>query len=290
MSSIHELASAKINLSLKVLGRRGDGYHELQSLVVFADIGDRLTLYPDDDFGLEVSGRFGADIEGGNLIERVVELLNAREPGFISGRFYLVKELPVAAGIGGGSSDAAAALRAIRTANPEFSNSHIEWNEIAASIGADVPVCLLGRSSIMEGIGEKVRPVDLPSGLFLLLVNSGLRISTAKIFHALDAGPLANIDQDGAGRFADDIGTFDGLIRHMEMVGNDLEAPVVSMFPEIGAIKSSILNCEACIYSGLSGSGATCFGLFSDKGAAWAACDRLQADHPGWWVAMGKIT
>ena len=204
---ISEVAPAKINLSLRVLGRRSDGYHELQSVVVFTDIGDHLAFEPGDAFELQISGPFASAIEGVNLIEHASRSITAVEPRIITGRFQLEKLLPVAAGIGGGSANAAAALRLMRAANPEFAST-IDWMGCAGSIGADVPVCFLRRPAIMEGIGERVRPVDIAHGLFLLLVNSGAQLSTAEIFKRLDAPPLAGSGAKGESPQVPDLGVF----------------------------------------------------------------------------------
>ncbi len=288
MSPIHELARAKINLSLKVIGRRDDGYHLLKSLVVFAEIADRLTLVSGDEFDLRITGPFAAQIEGINLIDRVERLVKTVEPRLVSGQYHLEKMLPVSAGIGGGSADAAAAIRAIRTANPEFSNANIDWMKIAEAVGADVPVCLLQQAAIMEGVGEKVRPVEVAPDLSLVLVNSGERLSTAEIFHKLDARAIMS-EENKEGEFAQDVGTLDGLIRHMEAIGNDLEGPALSMSPKIAVIKSMLMDCDGCVYAGLSGSGPTCFALFPQDGFAREAVDRLRADNPDWWIVSTRI-
>src|SRR5262245_34650411 len=153
-----ECARAKINLTLSVLGRRPDGYHELESLVSFADVADTLTLRTGPDCRITVRGPFAADIEGPNLLERALALLRECDTGLRLGPVELEKNLPVAAGLGGGSADAAALLRAVRRANPERAEQ-VPWHEVAARLGADVPVCLLGKPALMRGIGDRIEPL-----------------------------------------------------------------------------------------------------------------------------------
>jgi len=294
MVQVTEKARAKINLTLQIVGRRSDGYHELRSLVVFADIADELVLDPGDEFALQVDGPFAQMIEGGNLIERVCGALEDLDPNIRTGAIHLEKNLPVAAGIGGGSADAAAVLRVLKSANPEISDS-FDWMGCAASIGADVPVCYVGRSAIMEGIGEKVRPVHTMPEFSLLLVNSGAQISTADIFGRLDAPVIgeqsemvAGTEIDGGydGQLAFD---FDELVDHMKTIGNDLEQPALEICPEITEIKGAIVANDGCAHSSLSGSGATCFGVFALHQAALAAEKRMQLMHPDWWVKAVRV-
>ena len=191
MTTLTELARAKVNLTLTVHGKRADGYHELESLVAFAELGDKLTMQVDHPFSLRVTGPFASAIDGDNLIERAVSRLRACEPKLRFGTFVLEKNLPVAAGIGGGSADAAAAVRLIQRANPEVSHS-IDWHTIAVSLGADVPVCLASETVVMRGFGETVsEALSMPQFHAVLVKARGPAIAhkTATVFKALAAGP-----------------------------------------------------------------------------------------------------
>ncbi|MBX9589045.1 MAG: 4-(cytidine 5'-diphospho)-2-C-methyl-D-erythritol kinase, partial [Hyphomonadaceae bacterium] len=185
---VRELAPAKINLTLAVRGRRADGYHELESLVTFADIHDAVVLEPGAEGSVTVAGAFAQYIGGENLLIRALALLREAEPGLRLGSVRLEKNLPVAAGLGGGSADAAALLRAVRRANPKHAGG-VPWLEIAARLGADVPVCLGARPALMWGIGEKIAPVPRLPPLHAVIVNPRLPLPTADVFAALAAGP-----------------------------------------------------------------------------------------------------
>src|SRR6476646_10188178 len=186
---LHETARAKINLTLTVLGRRLDGYHELESLVTFADIGDRVVLHPGPDCRVTASGPFATDIEGPNLLNRTLALLREADRDLLLGAVELEKNLPVAAGVGGGSADAAAVLRAVRRVNPERAGS-IDWHGLAARLGADVPVCLAEIPARMRGVGDRIEPLDAahrPPPLAAVLVNARVPLPTAQVFTALAA-------------------------------------------------------------------------------------------------------
>ena len=188
---IREIARAKINLTLTVLGRRPDGYHDIESLVTFADIGDLVTLVSRPDRRLATSGPFAVDIEGENLLSTALMLLRETDPDLQLGAVELEKNLPVAAGLGGGSADAAALLRAVRQANPERAGA-IPWHELAARLGADVPVCLAGTPALMRGIGDRIAPLAVAPGgasLAAVLVNPRLALATAQVFQAFAASP-----------------------------------------------------------------------------------------------------
>jgi len=288
ISQVSESARAKVNLTLRIIGRRSDGYHALQSLVVFADIADQLVLTPGGEFALHVTGPFAQKIEGGNLIQLVCERVLDSYPGMRAGSFHLEKNLPVAAGIGGGSADAAAALRTINFANPEVSTA-IDWMKLAASIGADVPVCYVGRSSLMEGIGEIVRLVFGMPEFSLLLVNSGVQISTAEIFRRLNAPSINQADEVDAPFIGQKLPSFEAMVDLMRNVGNDLEEPALELCPGIADIKSEIAHQDGCAHAALSGSGATCFGVFQTHALAVEAERRMAAAHPSWWVKAARV-
>lgn len=280
-------APAKVNLSLSVLGRRADGYHELDSLVAFAGVGDELILSPGEPPGVQISGPFGAGLSTGpdNLVLKAERVLREEIAGLRSGRFHLVKRLPVASGIGGGSADAAAALRLLARLN-DLPLSHPALLAAAARIGADVPVCLEARARVMRGIGERLsQPLRLPR-LFALLVNPGVAVETAPVFRALGLQP----GQAHTGRVEPfqaeepSPATSASLIAALAASGNDLEAPARSVALAIGEVLSALSALSGCRLARMSGSGATCFALFDDCRASAAAAKLLAHGRPDWWV------
>lgn len=279
---VRENAWAKVNLSLRVLGRREDGYHELQSLVVFAAAADGIEAHPSDGLTLELRGPFGAGLSNGpeNLVLRAARGLRDLCGGGAGAHLKLRKNLPVASGIGGGSADAAATLRALmrlwRIAPDEPA-----LMRLAASLGADVPVCLDPSPALMGGIGEKlVRLPRLPR-LYLLLANPGRPLSTAEVFRALAAPPLA---ETPAKRPLPEFDSRDDLVGWLRHEPNDLERPACGLLSLIGEVIDEIASTPGCRLARMSGSGATCFGLYDDEAAAAAAARLLAAAHPGWWV------
>ena len=280
-------APAKVNLSLSVLGRRTDGYHELDSLVAFAGVGDALSLLPGEPGDMQISGPFAAGLSTGpdNLVLKAERVLREEIGGLSSGRFHLVKRLPVASGIGGGSADAAAALRLLARLN-DLPLSHPALLAAAGRIGADVPVCLEARARVMRGIGERLgQPLRLPR-LFALLVNPGVAVETAPVFRALGlqpglrhAGGVAAFKAEGSAPV-----TSASLIAALGASGNDLEASARSVAPAIGEVLSVLLALPGCRLARMSGSGATCFALFDDCGASAAAGKHLAKQQRDWWV------
>ncbi|POR48107.1 4-(cytidine 5'-diphospho)-2-C-methyl-D-erythritol kinase [Bosea psychrotolerans] len=277
-------ARAKVNLSLKVLGRRADGYHELESLVAFAGVGDELTLEPGAELGLSIGGPLGGGLEAGerNLVLRAARAL-ADEAGPLRwGRFHLVKRLPVASGIGGGSADAAGALRLLARLNG-MSRGEPALLRAAARVGADVPVCLDSRARLMAGIGERLgEPLRLPP-LFAVLVNPGVPVETAAVFREL--GLQRGQDLSPAGAMPDlALPSVNALVAMLEGSGNDLEAPARRVAPVLGDVLAGLAALPGCRLARMSGSGATCFALFVDCRASAAAAKALQKSRPGWWV------
>lgn len=281
---LSEKAFAKINLTLRVLGRRADGYHELESLVVFADVGDTLQLQTGAPLALEIDGPFaeacGAPAD--NLVLKAAAALSARVEGLRLGRFVLTKKLPVASGIGGGSADAAAALRLLVHGNRQifsrvdFTDSRLQ--EAALAIGADVPVCLASRARIMRGVGEKLLdPLDLPP-LPALLVNPGVPLSTHEVFGKL-TGRL-----DGPPSPAPVPLEFGALIEWLDANGNDLTQPAIACVPVIADVLSALSALPGVRLVRMSGSGPTCFALFAASDEAAAAGRTLQAEHKDWWI------
>jgi len=283
---IRETARAKVNLTLAVLGRRADGYHDLESLVTFADIADGLTLEPGRDCRITVSGPFAETITGANLLETALAVLRAADPGLVLGDVALEKHLPVAAGLGGGSADAAALLRAVRRANPERAGA-VAWNVLAARLGADVPVCLAGRPALIRGIGDRIGPSPGVAGLppiAAVLVNPRLPLPTARVFQALDARGVAGRTLP-CNAFRD----LPSLAAYMGAVGNDLEPPAVSLLPVIAQVKAALAAQDGCLVAAMSGSGPTCVGLFEADAPAARGAAALAGAHPGWWVARTRL-
>ena len=277
---ITETAQAKINLTLKIRGRRPDGYHELVSLVTFAAVGDRVTLEPEAPFGIETNGPFASAIEGENLIGWACRLVREALPGVRIGRILLTKRLPVAAGLGGGSADAAAVLRALARSEPAMAG--LDLHAIAARLGADVPVCLRQRPALMWGIGERLVGIpDLPS-FWLVLANPGVPLATADVFTALRAPPLAiaPLPPEPPPSFA----TLDDLVGIMRDQGNDLQPVAVRLRPQIADVLAALRASRGCLVAALAGSGPTCFGIFAAEGPARIAADEMAAIRPDWWV------
>ena len=277
-------ARAKVNLSLKVLGRRADGYHELESLVAFAGVGDELTLEPGSELGLSIGGPLGGGLEADerNLVLRAARAL-ADEAGPLRwGRFHLVKRLPVASGIGGGSADAAGALRLLARLNG-MSRGEPALLRAAARVGADVPVCLDSRARVMAGIGERLgEPLRLPP-LFAVLVNPGVPVETAAVFRELGLQRGQELSPAGA---MPDLAkpSVDALVAMLGGSGNDLEAPARRVAPVLGEMLAGLAALPGCRLARMSGSGATCFALFDDCRASAAAAEALRKSRSSWWV------
>ena len=285
---ITERARAKINLTLEVLARRADGYHELASLMAFADDAfDIVTLDIRKPVGVSLSGPFASAIAGDNIAERTITLLVEAQPKLRLGAITIEKHLPVAAGIGGGSADAAAVLRAVQRANPDHAES-VRWNSIGYALGADVPVCLADRACWVTGIGEKLVPFTQVPVLSAVLVNPMADVppnKTAQVFKQLKLAPSANANEappPAPGPFADT----GSLLEFMTGSGNHLERPATVAIPEITNVLRIIRQAPGCRFAGLSGAGPTCFGIFS---APAVAIEKLQKEHPGYWIKATSI-
>jgi len=279
-------APAKLNLSLRVVGRREDGFHDLESLVAFADVADWLGFAPGPSFELLVEGPGASETGpiGDNLVARAVRSLAARAPGLRSGAFRLVKRLPAAAGLGGGSSDAAACLRALAEANGlGFDDARVI--AAASDTGSDVPVCMSACARMMAGVGDRLGPpVRLPA-LFAVLVNPRKAVATRDVFRAL--GMEKGIYRDR--RTPDQAVAAPTTLDALAAAGNDLEAPARTVLPAIADILDRLRRLEGARLARMSGSGATCFALFDDPGAAATARGRLAAEEPGWWIAASAL-
>jgi 4-diphosphocytidyl-2-C-methyl-D-erythritol kinase len=274
-----EKAPAKVNLTLRVLGRRTDGYHELESLVAFAGVGDALTFAPGDALTLTVSGPTApaAGDSADNLVLKAARALAERIAGLTLGRFALSKRLPVAAGLGGGSADAAAALRLLAQANG-MALDDPRLMQAAQATGADVPVCLDPRPRLMRGVGDVLSaPLDLPR-LFAVLINPGVAVSTREVFAALNLPPAAPPAPAGPPPAQS------ALVAEIASGRNDLEQPAIELEPVIADVLSVINRLPGCRLARMSGSGATCFGLFETNAAATAAARTVRVGYPQWWV------
>jgi 4-diphosphocytidyl-2-C-methyl-D-erythritol kinase len=287
-AEIVEAAPAKLNLYLHVVGRRPDGYHLLDSLVAFASVGDRVAVSPAADpaapTGLAVTGPFAAEVpaDGGNLAWQAAAALAAAlyRPCDVAVR--LDKALPVAAGIGGGSADAAAVLRACARLWGVAADAPL-LTDIAAGLGADVPVCLAGRTRFVGGIGERLEPAPDVAGCPVVLVNPLVPLPTPAVFRAR-TGPFSD-----PARFAGAPGGPAGLAALLRERRNDLAAPARRLCPAVDTVLAALEDTGGCRLARLSGSGATCFGLYDDAGTAAAAAEALAAAHPGWWVRAGVL-
>jgi len=277
-------APAKINLSLRVTGRRADGYHELESLVVFAGLCDWLGFEPGDNLDLEVLGPRAAEVGpvDENLVVRAARSLSAHVTKLRLGRFRLIKRLPIAGGLGGGSADAAAALRLL-AAEAGLSVDDPRVRASARATGADVLACLSPRARIMEGIGDKLGPAIRLPKIFVLLVNPQVQAPTPKVFAALDLAPRSKPGSPAQSFLAAEPDTA-ALLDFLSLQRNDLEAAAIRIAPPIAAVLKRLSQIPEARVAGMSGSGATCFALFGDRREASTARRIVAAEHPGWWV------
>jgi 4-diphosphocytidyl-2-C-methyl-D-erythritol kinase len=287
MMALRETARAKLNLTLEVLGHRGDGYHELKSLVAFAEAGDRLELEPGRDLALTIEGPFGGALTGGNLVTATAKAAKAKRPAITLGHFRLIKKLPVAAGLGGGSADAAATLRLLTRANPGVLNRD-DLRELAAKLGSDVTVCLESQPALMTGRGEMVTAVQGMPACGVVLANPGLPLASAHVYGALNAPSLPPAPPR-AGDAPDFAQSFERLIDYAAPRGNDLEGPALRLVPMIGEVLEALRRVASARLVTLSGSGPTCFALFASADEAKRAAASLAASHPNWWVTATEI-
>ncbi len=282
-------APAKLNLILRVSGRRADGFHDLESLVAFADVSDWLGFSPGGRLELSVEGPGAEDIGPleDNLVLRAARALAQRVRGLQLGMFRLVKRLPAAAGLGGGSSDAAACLRALAEANG-LSLADDRVRAAASETGSDVPVCMSACARIMTGVGDRLGAPVRMSRLFAVLVNPRLALATRDVFEAL-----------GVERGSEHMSQFAALnpndyrpsvtLEALKSGGNDLEPAAEKILPMIGDILERLTRLPGAKVARMSGSGATCFAIFDCPQAARLAHDRLAAENPGWWIATSAL-
>ena len=276
-----DTAPAKVNLTLRVIGRRADGYHDIESLVTFAELGDRLALTPGSELAVTVvgpgAGQTGADSE--NLVLKAARALAGCIADLRLGAFSLEKNIPVAAGLGGGSADAAAALRLLARAN-NLATDDPRLHEAARGTGADVPVCLDPRPRLMRGIGDILSaPLPLPR-LCALLVNPGIALPTKLVF----SGWKANRSQPTPSVAMNEMPDTQHLLDWLARETNDLEPPALALAPAIADVLSALRETAGCRLARMSGSGATCFALFLSAAEAATAARRLRARFPQWWI------
>ena len=286
-TALVEHAPAKVNLTLRVVGRRRDGYHLIESLVAFASVGDRLGLVPGQRLSLSVRGPFArhAGAIGDNLVLRAARALATEVPELRLGRFTLTKNLPAAAGLGGGSADAAAALRLLARAN-RLRPDDRRLMKVARALGADVPVCLDPRPRLMRGIGEILsRPRRLPA-LPVVLINPGAALSTGAVFTHYDRGQSRSARASGSLRFPTRPAA---LIEILGSHVNSLEASAIALAPEVATVLAALRASSGCRLARMSGSGATCFGLFASPRFASAAARALAEQHRKWWVRAAVL-
>jgi len=277
-------AYAKVNLYLHVCGRRDNGYHELDSLIVFARTGDRITVSPADDLSLEITGPMARYIDGltdDNLVMQAAKGLQQLCGTDQGARIVLDKRLPVAAGIGGGSGDAAATLKALCQLWRQFPDP-CGLEDLALSLGADVPICMKGHANHVGGIGEVITPLPPLPDCWMVLVNPMVAVSTPAVFKARRGDFSAAMPMGGEYDFT-------GFIAALKGRCNDLSAPAITIAPDIEKVLGTLDQQPGCRLARMSGSGATCFGLFAMKSEAEAAQKTLKSQHPDWWTAAGKI-
>ena len=285
---------AKVNLTLRVVGRRVDGYHELESVVAFADCADRLSLTPGPELELKITGPLAQACgeTADNLVLKAARLLGERVPDLKVGCFTLNKVLPVAAGIGGGSADAAAALRLLAQANG-LAIDDSRLIEVAQLTGADVPVCLSSRACVMTGVGETLLPLALPK-LPCVLVNPRVPVATRDVFEALGLrnGELlvGATDVIQAVAWPEDGASVEEWVEALATGTNDLEAPATRIQPIIGEVIAALNATNGAWLARMSGSGASCYAVFENTAEAQRAAQKIQLDHPQWWVHAGVLS
>jgi 4-diphosphocytidyl-2-C-methyl-D-erythritol kinase len=284
--SVEILAPAKVNLSLHVTGKRADGYHLLDSLVMFAHLGDVIEILPSSECTLEITGEFAQALHNeplsDNLIMRAARLLQ-KEAGITQGaHIRLNKKIPVGAGLGGGSADAAATIIGLKQfwnidCNADF------MQHVALKLGSDVPACLASSTLWMRGVGERLSKCDGNAQLWAVLVNPRLPLLTKEVFGQFKDNYKAAAQGDAG------FTSFEELLELLTGLENSLEEPAIELMPVIGEILSGLLKTKGCALARMSGSGASCFGLYASQHEATAAAADIQASTPSWWVAATEM-
>jgi 4-diphosphocytidyl-2-C-methyl-D-erythritol kinase len=294
MPGLNEDGRAKVNLTLRVVGRRTDGYHDIESMVAFADCADRLSFTPGSKLQLKTTGPLAGDCgeTADNLVFKAAQLLSERVPDLRLGEFTLDKVLPVAAGIGGGSADAAAALRLLAQANG-LAIDDPRLIEVAELTGADVPVCLASCACVMTGVGETLLPLSLPK-MPCVMVNPRVPVATRDVFAALGLrnGELlvGATDVLQATAWPEEGASLEDWVEVLAAGSNDLEMPATRIQPVIGKVLSALSATNGAWLVRMSGSGATCFAIFENTAEAQRAAQKIQLDHPQWWVHAGVLS
>lgn len=285
-------APAKINLFLHIVGRRADGYHLLESLVAFTDIGDDVTAAPALSLSLEIEGPFAEALNkisgfDANLVMRAARSLQAHAKVRQGAALRLAKELPVASGIGGGSVDAAATFVLLNVLW-ELGLPATALAELGLALGADVPVCICGRPAFVSGVGERVEPLAALPPLNLVLVNPGAGLATPEVYRAFAAAGAKG--EAGARAFPKGPWTDEAaLIAALKSAGNDLEPAAISLCPKIAQALAVLRAQAGCALARMSGSGATCFGLFGTRARAERAAQAIADAEPAWWVKPARL-
>ena len=295
MSGLMEEGRAKVNLTLRVVGRRTDGYHDLESVVAFADCADKLTLTPGPELSLQTVGPLATACGelSDNLVLKAARLLGEAVADLKSGTFVLDKLLPVAAGIGGGSADAGAALRLLARLN-NLSLDDKRLQKVALKVGADVPVCLVSRACDMMGIGEQLLPLSPPK-MPSVLVNPCVPVATKDVFAALGLrhGELrvgvADVMTE-ASSWPEEGGSLEEWVEALAAGSNDLEEPAMRIQPAIGKVIAVRNATDGAWLARMSGSGATCFAVYENTAEAQRAADKIRLQRPSWWVHAGTLS
>jgi 4-diphosphocytidyl-2-C-methyl-D-erythritol kinase len=272
-----ELARAKVNLCLHVTGRREDGMHLLDSIVVFPAMGDVLEAEIGDSLTLEINGPFGKGLDAGadNLVIRAARIL-----GNEGAALRLRKNLPVASGIGGGSADAAACIRLLSN----MWNVDVPSLESLTDLGADVPVCMAQAPTHMSGIGEKLTPIPAMPKFWIVLANAGQGVETGAVFKA-----MTSRDSAGLSSLPESFLTVESLFDFLRAQRNDMQAAAIEICPVIAEVLNALEAAQNCALSRMSGSGGTCFGLFDNEAGAAAAALEIGGNHPDWWVVSAEV-
>ena len=275
---INVTAHAKVNLTLHVLGQRSNGYHELQSLVCLTEFGDQLFLTPAAEFSFTVTGPFCAGIphDDSNLVVKAAQFMAKKYSKALTIKVVLEKNLPMASGIGGGSSDAVAMIKALS----EYWAVPMPPFDVVMELGADLPVCMTSGFTLMEGAGEKITPLMPATDWGIVLVNPNVGISTPAVFQALKSKENPPMKS---------VATQCTNVTWLGDQRNDLEEPAIALVPEVADVIAALRTVDACAVARMSGSGATCFGIFPNETIARAAAVQMRNSHPNWWSVATKL-
>ncbi|MBL8631002.1 MAG: 4-(cytidine 5'-diphospho)-2-C-methyl-D-erythritol kinase [Rhodospirillaceae bacterium] len=282
MSLVRKFAPAKINLFLHVTGKRADGYHLLESLVAFADIGDDIIAEEAAATRVSIHGPYGEALNPtDNSVLQAARFYAAFHSIAAHTQFTLTKNLPVASGIGGGSADAAATLHALEG----LYGRPMPDAKALTTLGADVPVCVHGQPIMMRGIGEAITPIAAFPVCDVVLINPGRSVATVDVFRRLEAPYSTPLVQPTAQGWP----TLGALADFLQTTRNDLVKPALTLVPEVSAVVAALSRAPGCVVARMSGSGATCFGVFDSSAAAKIATETIAEGHPTWWIKQGQL-